>query len=195
MATVWEERVEMRDPSRKEDAKNLGIVYGTGAVAALLTAALLLKASPAPVMEVLIETAPDPAPIVMRAPAAEPVVQVQPAPISGDNRLYGTVTTLNGRRYEGYIRWDRNEGSWADLLDANKQPDHGNGRVVRVRRVREQARGARERAREVRENGSDAFATAYANESGIVTRTGIMTEASTAKTWRASLKDLRALKA
>ena len=40
MATVWEERVEMRDPSRKEDAKNLGIVYGTGAVAALLTAAL-----------------------------------------------------------------------------------------------------------------------------------------------------------
>ncbi len=145
----------MRDPSRKEDAKNLGIVYGTGAVAALLTAVLLLKASPAPVMEVLIETAPDPAPVVMPAPAEEPVVQAQPVQISGDNRLYGTVTTLNGRRYEGYIRWDRNEGSWADLLDANKQPDHGNGRVVRVQRVRERARKGREEVRDARDRARD----------------------------------------
>ena len=148
----------MRDPSRKEDAKNLGIVYGAGAVAALLTAVLLLKASPAPVMEVVIETAPDPVPVVMAVPVAEPepVVQAQPVQISGDNRLYGTVTTLNGRRYEGYIRWDRNEGSWADLLDANKQPNHSDGRIVRVQRVRVQARNARERAREGRERAREA---------------------------------------
>ena len=145
----------MRDPSRREDAKNLGIVYGTGAVAALLTAALLLKASPAPVMEVVIETAPDPVPVVMPEPAAEPVVQPAPVQISGDNRLYGTVTTLNGRRYEGYIRWDRNEGSWADLLDANKQPDHGIGRVVSVQRVRARLWPARARARSLRERVRD----------------------------------------
>ncbi len=112
----------MRDPSRGEDAKNLGIVYGTGAVAALFTALLLLRASPAPVVEVVVEAAPDPVPAAM----PEAVVHLEPVQISGDNRLYGTVTTLNGRRYEGYIRWDRNEGSWADLLDANKPSDHGN---------------------------------------------------------------------
>jgi len=153
----------MRDPSRKEDAKNLGIVYGAGAVAVLLTAVLLLRASPAPVMEVVIETAPDPVPVVMAVPVAEPepVVQAEPVQISGDNRLYGIVTTLNGRRYEGYIRWDRNEGSWADLLDANKQPNHSNSsvsRVLRVRdrsRVRERSRASRERAREGRERARE----------------------------------------
>ncbi len=62
----------MRDPSRKEDAKYLGFVYGTGAVAALLTAVLLLNARPAPVMEVIVEAAPDPAPVVMPTPAVEP---------------------------------------------------------------------------------------------------------------------------
>ncbi|GMR12930.1 MAG: hypothetical protein BMS9Abin29_1125 [Gemmatimonadota bacterium] len=145
----------MRDPSRREDAKNLGIVYGTGAVAALLTAVLLLKASPAPVMEVVVEAAPDPVPVIMPEPAAEPIVPAEPIQTSGDNRLYGTVTTITGRRYEGYVRWDRNEGSWADLLDANKQPDHGNDRVVRTRRVPERARDARKRARSLRERARD----------------------------------------
>ena len=126
----------MKDPSRKEDAKNVGIVYGTGVVAALLTAALLLKASPAPVMEVVVEAAP--VPVAMPTPVAEAAPVVPPAPtpvqISGDNRLFGTVTTFSGEQYVGYIRWDRNEGSWADLLDANKRPDHGQESVVQVRR-------------------------------------------------------------
>jgi hypothetical protein len=37
------------------------------------------------------------------------------------NRLYGRVVTVSGEELRGFIRWDRNEGSWADLLDAYKQ--------------------------------------------------------------------------
>ncbi len=38
-----------------------------------------------------------------------------------DDRLYGRVTTAGGDVYEGFIRWDRNEGSWGDLLDGSKE--------------------------------------------------------------------------
>jgi len=40
---------------------------------------------------------------------------------SGDDRLYGRVVTAGGRVYEGFIRWDKNEGTWADLLDGSKE--------------------------------------------------------------------------
>lgn len=36
------------------------------------------------------------------------------------DRLWGRVTTTSGQAYEGFIRWDRNEGSWVDLLDGSK---------------------------------------------------------------------------
>ncbi len=36
-------------------------------------------------------------------------------------RIWGEVTTAEGDRYEGFIRWDRNEGGWADLLDGSKE--------------------------------------------------------------------------
>lgn len=38
------------------------------------------------------------------------------------DRIWGRVETAAGRIYEGYIRWDRNEGSWADVLDGSKEP-------------------------------------------------------------------------
>ena len=38
------------------------------------------------------------------------------------DRIWGRVETAAGRVYEGYIRWDRNEGSWADVLDGSKEP-------------------------------------------------------------------------
>lgn len=38
-----------------------------------------------------------------------------------DDRIYGRVITAAGDVYEGYIRWDRNEGSWADLLNGSKE--------------------------------------------------------------------------
>ena len=38
-----------------------------------------------------------------------------------NDRIWGRVETGAGRVYEGYIRWDRNEGSWADLLNGSKE--------------------------------------------------------------------------
>ncbi len=41
---------------------------------------------------------------------------------AADNlRIYGRVQTKSGKQLEGPIRWDRNEGSWFDLLDGSKQ--------------------------------------------------------------------------
>jgi len=37
------------------------------------------------------------------------------------DRLYGRVFTDDGQVLEGYLRWDRNEGSWADMLDGAKE--------------------------------------------------------------------------
>lgn len=47
---------------------------------------------------------------------------------SGDDRLYGRVVTAGGRVYEGFIRWDKNEGSWADVLDGSKEIPWANRR-------------------------------------------------------------------
>ena len=103
-----------------------------------------------------VPVAPDPVPIDVLLPI-EPVVVEEivpppppplvPEPVAplalGNNRLYGTVVTRHGERFEGYIRWDRNEGSWADLLDASKRYTRararGNGdragRSLRIRGV------------------------------------------------------------
>jgi hypothetical protein len=37
------------------------------------------------------------------------------------DRIWGRVETGAGRVYEGFIRWDRNEGSWVDFLDGSKE--------------------------------------------------------------------------
>lgn len=39
--------------------------------------------------------------------------------------LYGDVTTVDGEVMSGFLRWDRNEGGWADLLDAYKRSADG----------------------------------------------------------------------
>lgn len=36
-------------------------------------------------------------------------------------RLYGRITTTRGDILEGYIRWDKNEGSWVDILNGTKE--------------------------------------------------------------------------
>jgi hypothetical protein len=51
--------------------------------------------------------------------AAAPVVSV--AQTYDPGRLYGRVTTMDGSVYEGFIRWDQNEGHWTDVIDANKR--------------------------------------------------------------------------
>jgi hypothetical protein len=35
-------------------------------------------------------------------------------------RIWGLVETMGGQSFEGFVRWDRNEGSWADLLNGTK---------------------------------------------------------------------------
>ncbi len=37
------------------------------------------------------------------------------------DRLYGRITTRDGRVLEGPIRWDKNEASWLDVLDATRK--------------------------------------------------------------------------
>ena len=36
-------------------------------------------------------------------------------------RIYGEITTAEGDTFEGFIRWDKNEGSWVDILDGEKE--------------------------------------------------------------------------
>ena len=110
-----------REPGLKEDAQNLSLIAGSAIVAALITAGLLSASA-----------APEPLRIDVRVmqppPVDAPVAHPEPiehryrivTPLSGSNRLYGTIHTTSGATATGYIRWDRNEGSWADLLDANK---------------------------------------------------------------------------
>ena len=38
-----------------------------------------------------------------------------------DHRIWGEVYTTSGDVHEGFIRWDRNEGSWVDILDGSKE--------------------------------------------------------------------------
>jgi hypothetical protein len=45
-----------------------------------------------------------------------------------DDRLYGRVVTASGDVFEGFIRWDKNEGSWDDLLNGSKDIPAQNAR-------------------------------------------------------------------
>ncbi|MEW5995156.1 MAG: hypothetical protein AB1744_12280 [Candidatus Zixiibacteriota bacterium] len=36
-------------------------------------------------------------------------------------RIYGRITTVDGDVFKGFIRWDKNEGNWVDVLDATKE--------------------------------------------------------------------------
>lgn len=45
----------------------------------------------------------------------------QPRQEASDDRLYGRVMTAGGDVYQGFLRWDRNEGSWADVLNGSKE--------------------------------------------------------------------------
>jgi len=38
-------------------------------------------------------------------------------------RIYGKIHTVDGDTFEGLIRWDKNEGSWVDVLDGSKDRD------------------------------------------------------------------------
>ena len=51
-------------------------------------------------------------------------VWATPARAQDGDRIWGRLDTTSGDVYEGFIRWDRNEGSWVDVLDGSKEiPD------------------------------------------------------------------------
>jgi hypothetical protein len=117
----------MREPTRSEDATNLSLIAGSAVVAVFLTLGLVAvpflfsqRNRIQPVVEV--QPLVDVKPLVKVTPVA-PVAPVVVASYAGNDRLYGTVVDRWGRQYTGYIRWDRNEGSWADQLDATKVAD------------------------------------------------------------------------
>jgi len=41
--------------------------------------------------------------------------------LSTTGRIYGTIYTDDDKVYEGWIRWDKNEAFWDDILDATKK--------------------------------------------------------------------------
>ncbi|MCD6248834.1 MAG: hypothetical protein J7J98_00710 [candidate division Zixibacteria bacterium] len=45
--------------------------------------------------------------------------------VQADNsgRIYGEIETVDGETFEGLIRWDKNEGSWVDILDGTRDRD------------------------------------------------------------------------
>ncbi len=40
---------------------------------------------------------------------------------AASGRIYGTIRTIDGEQFEGWIRWDKNEAYWDDILDATKE--------------------------------------------------------------------------
>ena len=51
-----------------------------------------------------------------------------PAQDPSHDRIYGRVVTASGDVFEGFIRWDKNEGSWDDLLNGSKDVPARNAR-------------------------------------------------------------------
>lgn len=96
-------------PTLAEDAKNLVLIGGSALAGIVATMAL-----PDPGYQ------PRPGPFAEAVPAAPARSYDLVEPLSGANRLYGTVRTRDGRTHTGYLRWDRNEASWGDLLDLTR---------------------------------------------------------------------------
>ncbi len=55
---------------------------------------------------------------------------------SYEDRIYGAVTTDDGDVYEGFIKWDKNEASWVDILDGSKRLERTAPRHTKQRRMR-----------------------------------------------------------
>ena len=57
------------------------------------------------------------------AAAVVAVLLAAPTSQAQEDRLWGEVITVDGDVYEGFIRWDRNEVGWADLLNGSREID------------------------------------------------------------------------
>lgn len=102
-------------PGLGEDARNLTLIGVAGAAGLVIAVGLIaVNVASTVVREVRYEiAAPRPA-------MAISLDGIEIGPVSAAPLLYGTVHTRDGQAVTGFLRWDRNEGSWTDLLDANK---------------------------------------------------------------------------
>ena len=124
------------EPGLQEDAKNLSLVTASGLAAVLLTLGLLANQVRATPERVVVHEAQPVVVEVVEIPEVvepEPVVEVTRVPLNGAQRLYGTVRTVYGSEFTGFIRWDRNEGSTVDLLDATKARRRGSSSQSGIR--------------------------------------------------------------
>lgn len=124
----------MRTPRLSEDVRNLALIGGSAFAGLVVTAGFLAAAFSSRSSHTVRVTR-----VVERTP-----VEFS-AQVDGTNRIWGTVTTRRGT-HTGFIRWDKNEGSWADLLDASKVTDRETtdagirfGNIARLERNRDGA--------------------------------------------------------
>ncbi len=101
----------MRGPGFGEDARNLALIGGAGAVGLLGTgiavAALLAADGEYVVIHEEFSTTTE----RIGAPTEAH---------DGSDRIWATIRTEDGDVRSGFLRWDKNEATWADLLDAYK---------------------------------------------------------------------------
>ena len=167
-----DDRLVAKPVSRQDEMMRVAIAGFLGLFVVSMALAQS-RPSPEPVPEPQLAPAalaefPPPLPPQVAEFLPPPPPPVAPIAAAGDNRLYGRVVTTRGREYEGYIRWDRNEGSWADLLDANKRTssrsfdrradlddlrlrDEDRGLQDAERELRDQARRLRDEERRIRD--------------------------------------------
>lgn len=51
-------------------------------------------------------------------------------------RINGRITTVDGDIFEGLIRWDKNEGSWVDVVNGTKELPEKNYKISKRKRYR-----------------------------------------------------------
>lgn len=103
-----------RGPKFREDVRNLTLIGAAAGVALVGTLAVVaVRVSADVAREVRVEVLREVSEPTLRIGAGE--LTVSPRPL-----LFGTVLTRDGEAHTGFLRWDRNEASWTDLLDANK---------------------------------------------------------------------------
>lgn len=95
------------------------------------------------------------------------VVAAVALPQSDSSRIYGVVTTDGGTRYTGYIRWDRNEASWSDVLDGTKRISDEQRREARRLGARDRNRAHSWLHRMVAEIFDGRFDEATGRQSGV----------------------------
>jgi hypothetical protein len=59
------------------------------------------------------------------------IVLASLAMADSSGRIYGKLTTVDGETFEGLIRWDKNEGSWVDILNGNRELPRSSRRKYR----------------------------------------------------------------